>query len=65
MGQRFNGIHVLNKDSFFASLVTPVVNAILISNTKPFGSMPNKAAADAITEILIEASRMNSASKIV
>lgn len=25
--------------------------------------MPNKAAADAITEILIEASRMNSASK--
>ena len=43
--------------------MTPVVKAILIKRTKPFGNIPNKAAADAITDILIDASRMNNASK--
>jgi len=51
------------KIRFFASLVTPVVNAILINNTNPFGNIPSKAAAEATTDSWIDAFRMNKASK--
>ena len=39
-----------------ANLMTPVVSAILINSTNPFGNIPNKAAAEATTDVLIPAS---------
>ena len=38
------------KTCFLASFITPVSSDILVSNTKPFGSIPKSAAAVAITD---------------
>lgn len=51
MRQILNGVHILNKDIFFANFRTPVVKAMLISSTSPFGSMPNRAATEATTAV--------------
>ena len=53
----------LEQGFVFASLVTLSLMQYLLAIPNPLEACPNKAAADAITEILIEASRMNSASK--
>ena len=39
-----------------ANLMTPVVSAILINSTNPFGNIPNKAAEEATTDVLMPAS---------
>ncbi len=42
--------------------MTPVVSAILINSTNPFGNIPNKAAAEATTDVLMPASLNQKAS---